>query len=88
MGLNHMNGRVEDAILGRFLSPDPPIPDPSNAQDYNRYSYVNNNPVTGTDPSGFICHKCDTGVGFVPGITGPDANGSPDGSYDPSGTNG
>jgi RHS repeat-associated protein len=53
MGLNHMNGRVEDAILGRFLSPDPHVPDPSNAQSYNRYSYVNNNPLTFTDPTGF-----------------------------------
>src|SRR5580698_10975639 len=53
MGLNHMNGRVEDAILGRFLSPDPHIPDPSSAQSYNRYSYVNNNPVSMVDPSGF-----------------------------------
>jgi RHS repeat-associated protein len=53
MGLNHMNGRVEDAILGRFLSPDPHIPDPTNAQNYNRYSYVNNNPLTFTDPTGF-----------------------------------
>jgi RHS repeat-associated protein len=53
MGLNHMNGRVEDAILGRFLSPDPHITDPSNAQNYNRYSYVNNNPMSYTDPSGF-----------------------------------
>jgi RHS repeat-associated protein len=53
MGLNHMNGRVEDAILGRFLSPDPKIQDRSNAQNYNRYSYVNNNPVTLTDPTGF-----------------------------------
>src|ERR1700722_20895546 len=53
MGLNHMNGRVEDSILGRFLSPDPHIPDPSNAQSYNRYSYVINNPLTLVDPSGF-----------------------------------
>jgi RHS repeat-associated protein len=53
MGLNHMNGRVEDAILGRFLSPDPYVPDPSNAQSYNRYSYVNNNPMSMVDPSGF-----------------------------------
>jgi hypothetical protein len=41
MGLNHMNGRVQDAILGRFLSPDPHIPDPSNAQSYNRLSRYN-----------------------------------------------
>jgi len=53
MGLNHMNGRVEDAILGRFLSPDPHVPDPSSAQSYNRYSYVTNNPMSYTDPSGF-----------------------------------
>ena len=53
MGLNHMNGRVQDAILGRFLSPDPHITDPSNAQNYNRYSYVNNNPLTVVDPTGF-----------------------------------
>jgi RHS repeat-associated protein len=53
MGLNHMNGRVQDAILGRFLSPDPHIPDPGDAQSYNRYSYVLNNPLTRIDPSGF-----------------------------------
>jgi RHS repeat-associated protein len=53
MGLNHMNGRVEDAILGRFLSPDPHIPNPSSAQSYNRYSYVRNNPLTRVDPTGF-----------------------------------
>ena len=53
MGLNHMNGRVEDAVTGRFLSPDPETADPFNTQDYNRYSYVDNNPSTFVDPSGF-----------------------------------
>ena len=53
MGLNHMNGRVQDAITGRFLSPDVNIPDPTNTQDYNRYSYVVNNPLTYLDPTGF-----------------------------------
>jgi RHS repeat-associated protein len=53
MGLNHMNGRVQDAILGRFLSPDPHIPDPSDAQSYDRYTYAGNNPLTYVDPSGF-----------------------------------
>jgi RHS repeat-associated protein len=61
MGLNHMNGRVEDAILGRFLSPDPHITDPSNAQNYNRYSYVINNPLTMSDPSGFDTFCDDSG---------------------------
>lgn len=50
-----MNRPVQDAILGRFLSPDPIIQDSSNAQNYNRYSYVINNPLTFTDPSGYVC---------------------------------
>lgn len=53
-----MNGRVEDAITGRFLSADPNIPDLSNTQDYNRYTYVDNNPLTNADPSGFA--TCDS----------------------------
>jgi hypothetical protein len=40
-------------VTGRFLSPDPTIPDPAFTQSYNRYSYVNNNPLSFTDPSGF-----------------------------------
>jgi RHS repeat-associated protein len=54
MGLNHMNGRVQDAFTGRFLSADHYISNQYNNQSYNRYSYVNNNPVTFTDPSGFL----------------------------------
>ncbi len=59
-GLNHMKGRVEDAWAGRMLSADPTIPDPRNTQSYNRYSYVNNNPVTYGDPSGFF--QCPDGA--------------------------
>ena len=40
MGLNHMNGRVEDAILGRMPISRPRILlSPTNPQSYNRYSY-------------------------------------------------
>jgi RHS repeat-associated protein len=53
MGLIHMNGRVQDSIIGRFLSPDPLVTEPDNTQSYNRYSYVNENPLTFIDPSGF-----------------------------------
>jgi hypothetical protein len=49
-----MNGRVEDAITGRFLSADPYIADQTGSQSYNRYSYVMNNPMTLTDPTGFV----------------------------------
>jgi RHS repeat-associated protein len=53
MGMNHMNGRVEDSITGRMLSADPTIPDSNYSQSYNLYSYVNNNPLSFADPSGF-----------------------------------
>jgi len=49
-----MNGRVYEPSLGRFLSPDPLVSDPSNSQTFNRYSYVRNNPLSYTDPSGFL----------------------------------
>jgi hypothetical protein len=49
-----MNGRIQDAITGRFLSPDPYVGEPTFTQGYNRYSYVNNNPLSYTDPTGFL----------------------------------
>ena len=53
MGLNHMNGRVQDSVIGRFLSPDPVVQNVVNTQSYNRYAYVTNNPLTLVDPTGF-----------------------------------
>jgi hypothetical protein len=41
-----------DPNLGRFISADTIIPDRSNPQSRNRYSYVLNNPLKYTDPSG------------------------------------
>ncbi|MFD2263438.1 RHS repeat domain-containing protein [Lacibacterium aquatile] len=54
MGLIHMNGRIYDASIARFLSADPFVQDAVNTQSYNRYSYVNNNPLAATDPSGYF----------------------------------
>ncbi|NVO15640.1 MAG: DUF637 domain-containing protein [Rhodoplanes sp.] len=53
VALVHMNGRVYDPLVGRMISADPTVPDPLNAQAWNRYSYVGNDPLTFTDPSGF-----------------------------------
>ena len=53
MGLIHMNGRVYDPILARFISADPIIQAPLDMQSYNRYSYVRNNPLAYTDPTGY-----------------------------------
>lgn len=53
LNLTHMNGRVYDQLLGRFLSADPYIDGALNTQGWNRFSYVKNNPLSSFDPSGF-----------------------------------
>ncbi|SHO56826.1 RHS repeat domain-containing protein [Vibrio quintilis] len=57
VGLIHMNGRVYDPTLARFISADPYIQAPDNTQSYNRYSYVVNNPMKYSDPSGHFFKK-------------------------------
>jgi RHS repeat-associated protein len=57
VGLIHMNGRVYDPQVGRFISADPFIQSPLNSQSLNRYSYVGNNPLNATDPSGYFSFK-------------------------------
>jgi RHS repeat-associated protein len=59
--LIHMNGRGYDYNLGRFLSIDPFIQEPGNSQSINAYSYIMNNPLSGTDPSGYSC-AAETGT--------------------------
>ncbi len=60
--LIHMNGRAYDYNLGRFLSVDPIIQAPGNSQSMNPYSYIMNNPLAGTDPTGFAsCSMEDPG---------------------------
>lgn len=53
VGLIHMNGRIYDPLIGRFLQMDPIIQDPYASQSFNRYSYVMNNPLMYTDPTGY-----------------------------------
>ena len=57
MGIVHMNGRIYDPKLGRFLQADPVVQAPKNSQSLNRYTYVFNNPLSYTDPSGFISFR-------------------------------
>ena len=57
VGLIHMNGRVYDPQIGRFLSADPTVPDPLDSQSFARYAYVENNPLSAIDPSS-ACFFC------------------------------
>lgn len=52
VGIIHMNGRLYDPLLRRFLNADENIQDPTNTQNYNKYGYVLNNPLLYSDPSG------------------------------------
>ncbi len=53
----HMNARIYDPALGRFLQADPIIQDPGNPQNWNGYSYVFNNPLALADPTGMWGRK-------------------------------
>ena len=51
-GLYWYASRAYDPEIGRFVSPDPIVPEPGNPQSLNRYSYVYNNPLGYVDPTG------------------------------------
>lgn len=52
VGLVHMNARLYDPLLGRFLSADSVLQHPFTTQGQNRYAYTDNHPLSATDPSG------------------------------------
>ncbi len=51
-GLMYYRARYYDPAIGRFISADTIVPNPTNPQDLNRYTYVRNNPINYTDPAG------------------------------------
>lgn len=62
-GLTHMNGRLYDPTLSRFVSADPIVQEPYNLQSLNRYSYVWNNPLGYTDPTGYFGWEISPSLG-------------------------
>jgi RHS repeat-associated protein len=70
VALIHMNGRIYDPNLGRFLSVDPVVQFPASTQSLNPYSYLMNNPMAGRDPSGYAQENCVTGTHLAAGDCG------------------
>jgi RHS repeat-associated protein len=76
LGLIYMNARFYVPGIGRFASADTIVPDPTNPQQFNRYTYVLNNPMVYTDPTGHCvaqlpCPRIvEKGVDYVFGYNG------------------
>ncbi|MBS0422255.1 MAG: VCBS repeat-containing protein [Proteobacteria bacterium] len=84
VNLIHMNGRVYDPVVGRFLSPDPMGATIGDSQSGNPYSYVSNRPLTLTDPTGLTQSSSkpkDCGGNVGPAIATLVAN-KPDMAFD------
>ena len=50
--LVNLNARLYDPSIGKFMAPDSIVANPFNGQSFNRYAYVNNNPLSFTDVGG------------------------------------
>ncbi|WP_226648297.1 Calx-beta domain-containing protein [Microbulbifer variabilis] len=73
----HMGGRIYDFAIGRFVQADPIVQAPENGQSLNRYSYVFNNPLSYTDPTGYVakasCHQADHRGGNMTCVSSDDS---------------
>ncbi len=54
LALTDMAGRIYDPLAARFTTADPVMQAPFWSQGLNRYSYVFNDPLNNTDPSGYM----------------------------------
>lgn len=80
-GNDYSSARYYGSSIGGFLSPDATGGHVEDPQSLNKYSYVGNNPLIRTDPTGLdFNHQCSGGntatcQGGVQGTTSTDANG-------------
>ena len=64
----HYGARYYLPGLRRFISADSIVPDPGNSQSLNRYSYVENKPLTFNDPSGHSLCRHNFSCGSKPNV--------------------
>jgi len=69
-GLYYYNARYYDPELARFTQADTIVPGAGNSQNFNRYSYVNNNPLMYTDPSGNFAFAAPLVIGAIGAAVG------------------
>ena len=67
LGLIYYNARYYIPGIARFASADTLVPNPANPNSFNRYAYVGNNPIMGTDPDGHCWPLCTAIAGAVIG---------------------
>ncbi|WP_312298621.1 RHS repeat-associated core domain-containing protein [Chryseobacterium sp.] len=79
VGIIHMNGRLYDPLLRRFLNADENIQEPTNTQNYNKYGYVMNNPLMYNDPSGEYLQYIIGAIvgGYLNGVAANNGNWNP-----------
>ncbi len=82
-GFYQMGARWYDPYLDQWIQPDTIVPDLTNPQSLNPYSYVGNNPLRYTDPTGHM--ECDASCGLD---TDGDGNYTGDGGGDDGGGDG
>ena len=73
---DHLHPRYYSNTLGRFVSVDPAGGDVGSSQSWNRYAYVENNPIRMVDPDGrdgldggLIRNEHNTAMGVYPPAT-------------------
>lgn len=71
VGLYTMGARTYDPVLGQFLSADSIVPSLARPQSFDRYSYVENDPINFADPSGHMRALVEyrkLGISETPGV--------------------
>lgn len=71
IGLYDYHARFYDPLIGRFVQADTIVPGPGSPQSWDRYAYVNNNPINYSDPSGhWVFEDTPNDPNYVPAHSG------------------